>query len=171
MTVGRRGKKEYEAARRGSSSKLENNPGTDHALVAVLIDDRDAIGAPGRPRQESGQAQAATQGAFATVASEPKRVFRVNSQAVLLTYQSFPVELSAFQEVWQRFVSFCQVKVRELSVAQWTATAETNEDGKHHLHLMLKFSQRADQSLKFRWISCRCGGLQGDGPLEGGVFG
>ena len=144
-TVGRRGKKEYEAARRGSSSKFENNPGADHALVAVLIDDRDATGAPGRPRNEGGQAQAATEGAFATVVSEPKRVFRVNSQAVLLTYQSFPVELSAFQEVWQRFVSFCQVKVRELSVAQWTATAETNEDGKHHLHLMLKFRQRADR--------------------------
>ena len=81
-----------------------------------------------------------------SVAAKVEKEFRVNTQAVLLTYQGFPSDLAAFLDVWTRFVVFARALVLQLGVEQWTATAETNEDGKHHLHLFLKFRSKLNRS-------------------------
>ena len=71
------------------------------------------------------------------VAKEEK-VCRVRALAVLLTYQSFSADVVGFIPVWRRFIAFMEGKQTRWGVKHWTATAETNEDTKIHLHLMLQ---------------------------------
>ena len=71
----------------------------------------------------------------------------MNAQALLLTCQGFPADLATFLDVWARFLVFVRTLVGQLKVEQWTARAETNDDGKHHLHLMLKFRSKLDRCV------------------------
>ena len=78
---------------------------------------------------------------------EVGKVFSVRGQAVLLTYQSFSADLAVFLLTWKRFVSFVEEKQKAWGVKLWTATAETNEDGTHHMHLMMQFFSSDDQRV------------------------
>ena len=60
--------------------------------------------------------------------------FRFQSVGVLLTYQKFPDSTC-----WTRFVNFVQAQLAGWKARFWCATLETNQDGTHHLHLMLQF--------------------------------
>ena len=72
---------------------------------------------------------------------------RLRSQAVLLTYQGFPADLAAFLPTWERFVAFAEAKQKGWGVKFWTATAETNDDGTHHIHLMQQFFKADDKRV------------------------
>ena len=114
-----------------------------HALIGVL----GLMGTPGRPKREATDTRTADKSSCVSVAAEARKEFRVSSQALLLTYQGFPADLATFLNVWARFLVFARTLVGQLKVEQWTATAETNEDGKHHLHLMLKFRSKLDRCV------------------------
>ena len=43
-----------------------------------------------------------------------------------------------------------------LLVRHWTATLETNQDGKHHLHLMLEFTSKVDRTAGYFVFEGRC---------------
>ena len=109
---------------------------------------------PGRPagRPEArepgtGRGQRPTSGApLAAVAPRETKLYRLQGVAVLFTYQGFSADLGEFLPIWQRFVSFVESKQKEWGVQHWTATAETNEDGKHHMHYMVQFWKAAERT-------------------------
>jgi hypothetical protein len=78
---------------------------------------------------------------------EERHVFSVRSRAVLLTYQGFSADLAVFLPTWERFVAFVEAEQKKWGVKFWTATAETNEDGKHHIHLMHQFFVADDKRV------------------------
>ena len=106
-----------------------------------LLKKSESAGPGRRPKEDANKKQPPRAGKpFGDLApTEEKKQYRVASQAVLLTYQGFAADESAALAVWARFVEFVKTKLREWGVKHWTATAETNENGKHHLHLMLQF--------------------------------
>ena len=125
-------------------------------------------GTPGRPSTEAGVPRPTAAAGSVLVSLEEKKKFRVQSQAVLLTYQGFPAELNSFLEVWLSFLVFVQSNLRTWKVSQWSATAETNEGGTHHLHVMLLFSQLLDRfssTFAFRGVlpNARANDLLGEG--------
>ena len=77
-----------------------------------------------------------------------EKSFWFRSQAVLLTYQGFPEDVSAALEMWARFLTFVQDSLRTWAVTRWTATLETNADGKHHGHLMLQFVSQKNRNVQ-----------------------
>ena len=83
------------------------------------------------PRPSSGRP-------FALVVPDEQKEFRIRSRAFLLTYQRFPADVACALSIWVRFVDFVERHVRLWCVRHWTATAESNEDGTHHFHLMLQ---------------------------------
>ena len=106
----------------------------------------------GRPQknEQSGRhgRKAGERGKPCTVAAPVvQKVYSVRGQAALFTYQSFSEDLAVFLPTWQRFVSLVEQKQKDWGVKYWTATAETNEDAKHHLHLMLQFSEADDNRV------------------------
>ena len=100
----------------------------------------------GRPAKPESQRPKSGKPWF-VVSPEDRKVCRVRGAAVLFTYQSFSSDLSVLLPTWRRFVSFLESKVKEWGVKHWTATAETNEDGKHHFHTMVHFWQRDDKRV------------------------
>ena len=70
------------------------------------------------------------------------RGFRVQSEAVLLTYQSWTADESA--SMWERFCGFIRANAASWGVRHWTATMEANASGSRHLHLMLQFNKSVD---------------------------
>ena len=102
--------------------------------------------APGRPPQAGRQRPKAGK-PWSMQVPEVKKVFSVRGQAVLLTYPGFSEDLAVLLPSWQQFVSFVESKQQEWGVKFWTATAETNEDAKHHLHLMLQFWKADDKRV------------------------
>lgn len=97
--------------------------------------------APGRPPQNPGppKRDARAGKPYTLQATSPKKIYTVQGQATLLTFQSFSADLDVLLPTWVRFLVFVEGKVEEWGVKFWTATAETNEDGRHHLHVMLQF--------------------------------
>ena len=75
------------------------------------------------------------------------KTFFFRSQAVLLTYQAFPADLNGALELWVRFLAFVAGSLRLWGATLWTATLETNADGKHHAHLMMQFTTRKNRSV------------------------
>ena len=73
----------------------------------------------------------------------------MNTQAVLLTYQGIDACLSVALACWTRFLDFVKGNLRNWGVKYWTATLETNKNGKHHLHLMLDFRKKIDRVARF----------------------
>jgi hypothetical protein len=80
--------------------------------------------------------------------AEKDKSFWFRSQAVLLTFQGFPGNLAASLAVWARFLTFVQSSLRTWAVTRWTATLETNADGKHHAHLMLQFTSQQNRNVQ-----------------------
>ena len=104
-----------------------------------------AAGAAGRPSQPQQRKEKPKAGQpWAMSVPEEKKEFAVRSTAVLLTYQSFSEDLFVFLPTWERFVSLVEASAQEWGIKFWTATAETNEDAKHHFHLMVHFRAASD---------------------------
>ena len=51
-------------------------------------------------------------------------------------------------EQWRRFVTWVGGLLGGWGATLWTATLETNKDGKHHAHLMVEFTQRQERDVK-----------------------
>lgn len=97
----------------------------------------------GRGRQSSGLAPV----------SMPRKEYRIQGEAVLLTYQGLP---PAASQEWLRFLAFVKKNLKSWSVKHWCATLETNEDGSSHLHLMLQFTKCVDlTALRFAFEGYR----------------
>ena len=97
-----------------------------------------------RPEAHSEQRAAAPSGlAEQAGAPPPRAAFRVETQAVLLTYQG----ITGGVQQWERFVAFVRKQQKVWRVQYWTATLETNKDGTHHAHLMLQFFAKKDCSV------------------------
>lgn len=101
--------------------------------------------APGRPANAQRPERPRSGKPWTVRVAAEQSLCRVRGQAVLLTYQSFSPHLPTMLLVWQRFVSFVEGKLKEWGVKFWTATAETNENARHHLHLMLQFHKADEQ--------------------------
>jgi hypothetical protein len=52
--------------------------------------------------------------------------------------------LAVFLPTWRRFVDLVGRRQKQWGILFWTATAETNDNGTHHLHLMLQFCKADD---------------------------
>ena len=99
-----------------------------------------ARGCQGRPSASAGLASPVSEaGSAETPAREP---YKFRAQAVLLTYQSFSANLEEALQQWSRFVAWVSGSLRFWAVTLWTATLETNKDGRHHAHLMVQFSRQ-----------------------------
>ena len=57
---------------------------------------------------------------------------------------------------WARFVHFIEGHLRAWGVVRWTATLETNKDGKHHGHAMLEFSKRVCRTARYYAFAGTC---------------
>ena len=88
---------------------------------------------PGRPAQQNTEVHSGP----LVVAS--RRGFRIQSVAVLLTYQGFK---DCAQ--WRRFLSFVSGRLRQWKAKYWTATLETNAEQGLHGHLMLQFHSQVE---------------------------
>ena len=69
--------------------------------------------------------------------------FRIQSVAVLLTYQKF----EDFGK-WSKFTKFIKVHLKEWGVKLWCATMETNADGSYHLHLCAQFHNAMERNAE-----------------------
>ena len=98
----------------------------------------------GKPKKGSERAASDAQPLSADGSQNPSpKEFRIQSAAVLLTYQGFED-----MQQWVRFLSFVSGNLRPWRVKYWTATLETNADGKYHAHLMLQFCSSVDRSTQ-----------------------
>ena len=97
----------------------------------------------GRPKQKgtTGQPGAAGQPstpaqALAAVHSVSEKGYRIQSAAVLLTYQGFP---PSAVDYWERLQQLIERNFKHWRIMHWCATMETNDDGGSHFHVMLQF--------------------------------
>lgn len=103
-----------------------------NTAYANWMDAMKSKGKAGRPAQ-------AAHVAVPSAKSKARKEYRINSEAVMLTYQSFPTARS-----WQHFLGFVKGNLKAWQVKHWTATLETNKDGNLHAHLMLQFHNVRD---------------------------
>ena len=89
-------------------------------------------------------------------AAAGKRVHRVRGRALLLTYQGIDACEELALQCWARFLDFVMERLRMWGVNHWTATMETNQNGKHHLHLMLDFHDGIDRCARYFSFEGRC---------------
>jgi hypothetical protein len=75
---------------------------------------------------------------------EARKDYRIQGEAVLLTYQSWPAQVAL--AAWFRFLSFVAASLGRWTAKRWTATLETNGDGSCHVHLMLQFPKVVDRT-------------------------
>ena len=92
---------------------------------------------PGRPAH----AQAGPVSASSAV-TNGREGLRIRSEAVLLTYQSWPA--GEAPGAWQRFCVFVAASVTAWTVKHWAATMEQTSGGDCHLHLMVQFTSAVD---------------------------
>lgn len=98
---------------------------------------------PGRPTpQQRGGARSSEQVLLPTV-STAKGGYRIQSVAVLLTYQGFK---DCAQ--WGRSTAFVSRQLQQWKAKHWCATLETNADGTYHAHMMLQFHSQQDCLVK-----------------------
>ena len=115
-----------------------------------LLENPPSVGRP--PKAERGQQGTPPPGCAPPVAvpqEESRKTYRVNTQAVLLTYQGLASALAVALASWARFLQFVSGSLRKWGVRHWTATLETNKDGKHHLHLMLDFLKKTNCAASY----------------------
>ena len=103
----------------------------------------------GRPKQTAADnAEKAAPGGELAVDPTPsvsgsKRVYRVNSEGVMLTYMSI-----ADHAQWHRIVSFIRQHLRPWRVKYWCATLEKcPTSDRLHIHLYLQFLTTVDRAL------------------------
>jgi hypothetical protein len=103
---------------------------------------QEAQRAPGRP---AAKAAPASSGFASVVVSrrDNRKSFRINAEAVLLTYQSF-----RGASEWGSFVEFIRGRLKAWRCKYWSATLETNKDGSPHAHIMIQFSSVRDTTVK-----------------------
>ena len=82
-------------------------------------------------------------GPLLPTASPGRSEFRINSPAVMLTYQSVK-DLAQ----WRRFVDFTRLRLKSWKVKFWSATLEANSEEGSHALLMLQFSAKRDVTTK-----------------------
>ena len=114
-----------------------------HGAWQDLLKNRSSAGRPRKAEHERARTKHNRHCAgnpFTVVVPSERKVYRLQSAAVLFTYQSFPAELLPALAAWGGFVAFVRRSVRRWGVKHWTATAETNENGRHHFHLMVQYS-------------------------------
>ena len=80
---------------------------------------------------------------FLSRPTQAPKGYRIQGEAVLLTYQGWPAMALA---MWARFVEFVRHRTNQWRVKHWSATLETNEDGTSHAHLMLQFVKPVDRT-------------------------
>ena len=91
---------------------------------------------------QQGQQRGRPRPAAAAAVQEASSGLRVHSEAVLLTYQSWPADVSP--AAWARFCMFVTANLVAWKVRHWTATMESNASGSRHMHLMLQFQSEVD---------------------------
>ena len=98
-------------------------------------------GKAGRPCNPEPQSQShAMSSADPSPGAKKRNDYRIQSQAVMLTYQGFP-DLAS----WLPFVSFFEASPKSWKVKYWSATLETNKkEGTLHAHVMLQFHTEVD---------------------------
>ena len=77
------------------------------------------------------------------MATQTRAEYRINSLAVLLTYQGF-----GGTEQWARFVVFVEAQLKPWRVKYWSATLENNAEEGCHAHLMLQFASVRDCTVR-----------------------
>ena len=92
--------------------------------------------APGRPGKDAGR-----QVVLPTVQKKPGKGYRMNGEAVLLTYQGIPP--AAFGQRG-RLQGFVRLNFQKWKLRHWCATMEANESGGSNFHVMLQFHQAVD---------------------------
>ena len=133
-----------------------------HETWAKLQKEERPVGRPAKDRCVRSKPlghQPEPQGALApALLSPPEQCegFRVQARAVLLTYQGFPADLGEALEIWGNFVMFIKHNKKDWGVNHWTATLETNQDGKHHTHLMVDFFKLTDRTARYFAFEGRC---------------
>ena len=130
-----------------------------HDAWADLEKSRAPAGRPprGQPRPRSARSAPSPQAPELPLACpEVTTGFRVRGRAVLLTYQSFDADKSTTLQCWSRFLDFVKQNKSGWGVNHWTATMETNRDGKHHAHLMLDFRKSVDRYARHFSFEGRC---------------
>ena len=109
---------------RGGNVRDQARLNAAHDAWQDLAKARRPVGKPKRDAQTRGSVQVSL--SVAAPQDAPKD-FRIQSAAVLLTYQGVE-DL----DQWARFVSFVSTGVRPWRVELWTVTLETCRDGKYH---------------------------------------
>lgn len=114
----------------------------------------DATRTPGKAgRPSKPQARTATHSSLSSSSPDAKRrkEYRIQSEAVLLTYQKFPGLGS-----WLPFCAFLEARPKTWRVSRWSATLETNQDGTLHAHVMLQFLGQVDFTVaRFAFLGLR----------------
>lgn len=82
-------------------------------------------------------------GASGASKKNPPRQYRIQSQAVLLTYQGFPGV-----DAWPAFLAFVRRNLSDWRVRFWCATLETNKDASPHAHMMVQFTSSRDVGIQ-----------------------
>ncbi len=91
------------------------------------------------------------------------QLFRIQSVAVLLTFQKF-VEMGK----WFRFTKFIKEQIHKWGVKLWCATMETNDDGTYHFHACIQFYQAMERNAEtFKFEGMRPNAQSNDGLGEG----
>ena len=73
-----------------------------------------------------------------------RKEFRINSSAVLLTYQGV-----ASVGQWLRFNAFVVARMKTWTAKHWCSTLETGLEGvAFHIHLMIQFSSTVDKTVR-----------------------
>ena len=84
---------------------------------------------PQSGRPAGSEAAGASAGPLLPTAAPPRSDFRINSTAVLLTYQAV-----RDLEQRRRFIVFAGSRLKTWKVKYWTATLEANTEGGFHTH-------------------------------------
>lgn len=136
------------------SVKVHPDKGGAPADAQRLNAARDAWQAANRESKPAGRPSRPRSAAPSTAVANGREGFRIRSEAVLLTYQSWPAaEASA---VWQRFCAFVAASATGWTVKHWAATMEQNSCGDCHVHLMVQFAGALDcGSFRFMFEGVR----------------
>ena len=116
---------------------VEGSADAAKKLTVAYGDWQDSLKSPGKAGRPTGAAPKTDRESMASTGgpgAKRNKEYRVNSEAVLLTYQGFP-DLGS----WLAFCSFLEQQPKTWRVKRWSATLETNEDGSLHAHVMLQF--------------------------------
>ena len=122
----------------GGSTKDFQALSAAHDAWADLQRAERAVGRPPKAHRGEGKplcGKPESQGAVVAASlrsPEQRDGFRIRARAVLFTYQGFSADMNEALQAWGNFVNFVKRNKKSWGVNRWTATLETNQDGKHH---------------------------------------